>query len=142
MVKFFLFQHKQENDMAVNPTDSSVVDMQTGLNRKLIKAAADGDLELLKACIKCGADVNANVDIGRGNMAALHCASSRGKLEIVKELISSGANVDLEDNEGDHWRPIHYATLHLKWDVKDLLLKNGAKPIPHIPTDKSVNRRR
>jgi len=66
----------------------------------LLRAAAKGDLEAVKAAIKAGTDVNTpqSGTFSQG-YSPLHVAAEKGHLDIVEELIKSGAMVDARDKE-------------------------------------------
>jgi uncharacterized protein len=63
----------------------------------LIKAAGDGDLEMVKSLIAKGANVNAKDEDGE---TALMGAAEKGHLEIVKLLLGKGAKVNAKNEEG------------------------------------------
>ncbi|XP_043920262.1 KN motif and ankyrin repeat domain-containing protein 1 isoform X2 [Protopterus annectens] len=64
----------------------------------LMLAVSHGRMDMVKALLVCGADVNIQDDEGS---TALMCASEHGHVEIVKLLLSqSGCNATLTDNDG------------------------------------------
>ena len=71
--------------------------LQEELNKKLIKNAMSGNLEIVKSLIEQGADVNAK-DID--GWTALIRSSKKGYLEVVKYLIDKGADVNAKTNNG------------------------------------------
>lgn len=59
-------------------------------------AVSHGRIDMVKALLVCGADVNIQDDEGS---TALMCASEHGHVEIVKLLLGQhGCNAALEDN--------------------------------------------
>ncbi|XP_018414977.1 PREDICTED: KN motif and ankyrin repeat domain-containing protein 1 [Nanorana parkeri] len=64
----------------------------------LMLAVSHGRIDMVKALLACGADVNIQDDEGS---TALMCASEHGHVEIVKLLLGQlGCNAALEDNDG------------------------------------------
>lgn len=64
----------------------------------LMLAVSHGRIDMVKALLVCGADVNIQDDEGS---TALMCASEHGHVEIVKLLLAqAGCNAALEDNDG------------------------------------------
>ncbi|XP_053327755.1 KN motif and ankyrin repeat domain-containing protein 1-like [Spea bombifrons] len=64
----------------------------------LMLAVSHGRIDMVKALLVCGADVNTQDDEGS---TALMCASEHGHVEIVKLLLAQpGCNAALEDNDG------------------------------------------
>lgn len=64
----------------------------------LMLAVSHGRIDMVKALLVCGADVNIQDDEGS---TALMCASEHGHVEIVKLLLGQpGCNAALEDNDG------------------------------------------
>lgn len=65
--------------------------------KRLIRAAEDGDLELVRTLLEAGANPNATND---GNFTALICAAARGHVRVVKTLLESGANLHARTKRG------------------------------------------
>ncbi|XP_030910023.1 KN motif and ankyrin repeat domain-containing protein 1 isoform X2 [Melopsittacus undulatus] len=64
----------------------------------LMLAVSHGRIDMVRALLVCGADVNIQDDEGS---TALMCASEHGHVEIVKLLLAQpGCNGSLEDNDG------------------------------------------
>jgi hypothetical protein len=59
---------------------------QEKLDNLLKKASKHGELELVKYCLREGADIHAENDV------ALKFASMKGHLQVVKYLVSKGAD--------------------------------------------------
>jgi len=77
---------------------------QWRLNKQLLKAAGDGQKEMVKALLEAGAEVNARDNDG---WTALHVAAGRGRTEVVKALLEAGADVNATDGGG--WTARHWA---------------------------------
>jgi len=100
------------------------------LNKSLLQAAADGNIDKVKSLLSQGADVNVR---GAYGQTTLHNAVVRGHQNIAGLLIDKGANIDAMDDAGR--TPLHYATgagfgsaNPRQWsvDIVELLLDNGA----------------
>ena len=91
----------------------------------LMLASMKGYVEVAKALIATGADVNkANI---RGT-TPIYKASFKGCLEVVQALIAAGADVDKADHHG--WTPIYWATWRGRYpEVVQALLDAGATPL-------------
>lgn len=98
----------------------------------LILAAYNGQLEMVKALIKNGADLDQSFTQG----AAIHGAAFKGHLEIVKLLVESGAKLDVPDK--NHTTPLMYATLFKHTEVAKYLYENGADPLHQDITGNSA----
>ena len=62
------------------------------MNEKFKKASETGCVEVVKALLKCGADVHAKNDY------ALRWASDNGHIETVKVLLENGADVHVNND--------------------------------------------
>jgi hypothetical protein len=62
-------------------------------------AVRNGNLNLLRALLNSGANINTRDD-DEGGTALIH-AASYGRLPLVKLLLNRGANVNARDNEGE-----------------------------------------
>ncbi len=91
----------------------------TGL--ALIKAAGNGDSELVEALLESGADINAT---NEQKQTALHNAANKGHTNIVKILLDSGANANATDMFGHTplFIPVYIGAL----DIVEELLNAGA----------------
>jgi ankyrin repeat protein len=74
------------------------------LNKSLLQATADGNIDEVKSLLSQGADVNVRDTFGQ---TALHHAIVKGHEKIVELLINRGSNIDAKDNAGR--TPLHYA---------------------------------
>jgi Ankyrin repeats (3 copies)/Ankyrin repeat len=80
-----------------------------------------GKLDIVKALINAGADLNTRNIYGR---TALHLAACGIKLDIVKALINAGA--DLNAKEEDGWTALHLAACYGNLDIVKALINAGA----------------
>ena len=81
-------------------------------------AAGNGQIEVAKALIAAGANVNL---AGKKGWTPLFIAAFRGDTEIVKTLIAAGADVNRADNDGK--TPLYMAARHS--DIVELLKAAG-----------------
>lgn len=79
-----------------------------------LSAAAEGDLERVKALLLEGVDLNM---IDKNNTTALHFAAWNGRSETAVYLLRKGINVKAA--EGDGWTAIHDA---IRKENSDMLL--------------------
>ncbi|KAI8787368.1 ankyrin-3 [Biomphalaria glabrata] len=84
----------------------------------LLRAAANGHLEMCALLIGQGADINTS---DKNGFTALHFASSAGYLNVVKLLVESGASPNIETKDGKV--PITFATSANHIDVLSFLMK-------------------
>lgn len=61
--------------------------------------------------------------------ARLHLASQRGEIENVLQFLKEGDDVNFFDEIG--YAPLHYAVEYEKYEVIEILLKNGANINAH-----------
>ncbi len=87
-------------------------------------AAMRGDVDVVRALLRDGADVNAAQGDG---MTALHWAAERGAAELAEMLLYAGANVAAVTRLGDY-TPLHLASRGGRSDVVEVLLRAGADP--------------
>ena len=86
----------------------------------IYKAAAKGNIEVVKEHLDAGADVNAK----HGGRTLLHAAAGKGRKEIVELLIDNDANVNVKDAVSG--TPLHEAALRGDKEVVELLITKGA----------------
>ena len=112
------------NNNAQNPS-SKGADVNTNVNDSapLLDAAAAGDVNIVKALIDKGANVNA-IDNRSGN-TPLHLASIAGHPEVIKLLISSNADVNAKNAAGA--TPLFMAFVYVSSiEAVKILISSGA----------------
>jgi ankyrin repeat protein len=93
----------------------------TGLDRALIRAAAEGDISGIDELLRAGANVNCTVEIGEFG-SPLTAAAYKGRLDAVRLLLDRGADPNLA---GDG-TPLTNAAEGGYVDIVSLLLDRGA----------------
>lgn len=91
-------------------------------------AADSGTPEMVRALLRCGADIDAR---GLNGSRALHVAAFAGNTDIVGVLLENGAQVNAQDNFGN--TPLHGAVEggHLYTVIR--LLEGGAwEDVPNV----------
>ncbi len=91
------------------------------LNRQLLEAAANGDLNAVGKALTSGADVNVQ---NQHKQSALHIAAEKGHLYAVAILLT--ADADIENSDVADITPLMVASFHGKTQVSYLLLRYGA----------------
>lgn len=90
--------------------------------RRLVRAAALGDMKEVKSLLADGVDCNAR---NYGCRSALMKASSNGRYQLVEFLLSEGADVNAKD---DNCRTaLMKASSYNRSEILDLLLSHGAQ---------------
>jgi hypothetical protein len=90
----------------------------------LIRAAAAGDLQAMRALIQKGADVNARDQSGG---TALHVAAGRGDQEATRLLLAAGADVHARRHGPNDYAPLHSAAYTGNGATTRMLLSAGAR---------------
>ena len=103
-----------------NGADANTRDSMTG-QPLLLRAAFDGEKDLVEAFLNHGADPNAK---GNDDVTALHLAAWRGHKEIVEFLLKQGVDVNAETKQGS--TPLFLAQHDGHTEIADLLRKHGA----------------
>lgn len=93
------------------------------LGLKLIVAAKQGRVEIMRDTINAGADVNVTDDLFGNPVVA---AANSGNPDAVKLLLESGANVNSRDGEG--YTALMRVVLNGDADLVQQLLSAGAAP--------------
>lgn len=88
-----------------------------------IEAACDGQVEVLRAQIELGLDVNKRQDNG---LTLLMCAACLGETGSVHALLQAGADVNATTPRG--WTALMMAATNGHVDSARLLLRAGANP--------------
>ena len=103
-----------------NGTKSKRKQMKGG-ESQLHVASRNGNLEMVKALIENGADVNSR---DSSQNTPLHLACDNGNLEMVMVLLEKGATIDAINIDED--TPLHFACLNGHTDLAMALIKKGA----------------
>ena len=91
------------------------------IDAEFVKAAKEGDFELIKKLFNRGAYVNAN---DGDQITALSWAAENAHLEIVKFLVEKGADVNVKGIDG--WDGIMSAANHGHAEMVIFLIEHGA----------------
>jgi ankyrin repeat protein len=91
------------------------------LQERLITAALDGNINLLREALKDGANPDGTY-LERG--PALHMAAMKGYSDLVRELLDNNAQINRE--VPFQQTPLIMATYHGRSDVVRILLSRGA----------------
>jgi ankyrin repeat protein/thiol-disulfide isomerase/thioredoxin len=106
--------------------DGAKVDARTdSFATPLILAARTGNVAIVQALLKTGADVNAQE--GANGDSALMYAAVRGNIPLVRVLLDAKAQVRLKDAVGQ--TALHLAARNGEIEVMELLLAAGADPL-------------
>ena len=82
----------------------------------IASASAAGQLEIARALIAHGANVNSRA---AGDFTALHESAASGRLEFAKLLLDHGADVSAQTSDGK--TPLDYAREHNRTEMVELL---------------------
>lgn len=104
----------EENSINFNQKDSSG-------NSILITACNKGDINMVEALIKMGADVN---QAKKNGVTPLFIASQQGHIEVVKTLIEEKANVNQARDDGA--TPLYIACSKNHLEIANALFEAGA----------------
>ncbi|EET90084.1 MAG: ankyrin repeat domain-containing protein [Candidatus Micrarchaeales archaeon] len=96
--------------------------LEERLNAKLVRAAANGNINTVKELLEDGADANAKTRDGR---TALLMAIPGGHLNIVELLVKNGADVNKQGKDGSTAVMLSVQNLYL--DILKFLVAHGAK---------------
>jgi len=104
---------------------------------KLTAAAARGDLDAVRWCLRFGVDVDSPSRFGwYGSLGQtpLTVAAQHGRVEVVRLLLRNGADPNLRDFGSDNpkYTPLSTAATHGQLEVCRILLEAGADP--NVPT--------
>jgi tankyrase len=95
-------------------------------DRELFMAIQMGDLKVVRASLRRGAEVNVHNNVHR---TPLIQAVSQGRPEIVAALLQNGADVNETDNDFmTNETPLHWAVAKGYYEITELLLIKGADP--------------
>lgn len=85
-------------------------------------AAFKGDLDVIRALLDKGADIN---EQDRAGHTALHLAVINERVEAIRMLLEAGADVDITDHRFG-FRPLHLSARKGNTGVSELLVRYGA----------------
>eukprot|EP00903_Cladosiphon_okamuranus_P013895 g12923.t1 len=128
------------NNQEWTPLFSAVYHGQTDAARTLLAGGADvslrcgalkgsavhmaaelGHVDILRAAIEHGADVNAT---DANHCTALHSAASENKVGAIDVLVEAGGNIEVRSRHG--MKPLHSAAGQLSIEAIGALLRHGA----------------
>jgi uncharacterized protein len=114
-------------EKSINVANSLLKLTQVDVNKQtktgesaLMLAAFNGDLDLVKALIKRGAQIN------KPQWTPLHYAAANGQLSVVEFLVENNAYIDAESP--NNTTPLMMAARHKHITVMRWLAENGADP--------------
>ena len=95
---------------------------------QLADAASAGDVGMINALVKKGAEVNSAVEYSRGGLwnTPLHRACANKHIDAIDALVAHGAIVNVSDFFG--LNPLYYAAGNGAAGVVAALLRHGANP--------------
>lgn len=93
------------------------------INRRLVYASQDSNVEEIKQILADEVDVNVRDD---KNWTPLHWASTGNNLDAVRLLLENGADPNAKNEFG--YTPLHMACAHGHMQVARLLIEAGADP--------------
>jgi ankyrin repeat protein len=102
-------------------SDTTGKRVASGLDRALIRAAAEGDISGIEELLRAGANVNCTVEIGEFG-SPLTGAAYKGRLDAVRLLLDRGADPNLVSDA----TPLINAAEGGHVDIVSLLLDRGA----------------
>ena len=109
---------------AILPAALAAQDTSPGADERLLAAARDGQVEVVRSLLREGADVNA----ARGDgLTALHLAAEGGHRAVADALVAAGAAVDAGTRIG-RYTPLQVAAEGGHGAVVARLLEAGADP--------------
>src|SRR5689334_22939053 len=100
---------------------------------RLIDAARNGNIAVVRALLQSRVDVNATQPDGA---TALHWAVDRDRLDIADALLKAGARVNVDNDYGV--TPLMLAAANGSGPVVERLLAAGANPNAALPTGETV----
>ncbi|MEX1013493.1 MAG: ankyrin repeat domain-containing protein [Waddliaceae bacterium] len=110
---------KPPNKQLSNRIENQAKSLLTLLHR----SAQFGHMEIVKALIEAGVDLNTQTNYG---YTPLHLAADNGHKEVVEALIEAGAKVNTQDIKGD--TPLHKAALRGNTEIVRALMLERADP--------------
>lgn len=103
---------------------------------QLIRAALDGDLQVVKACLNAGVDVNGGDASSRGAVTPLACGALGRHPSVVQALLEAGADPNLS---ADHYGRTPLMLASSKSDIESVRLLIAAGAIVSAVDHEGVN---
>ena len=101
----------------------------------LTKAAELGDLETVRILIR-DFKINPNINDARGH-SALTRATAANKQDVIEFLIDD-SNIDPNEKDAKGWSPLKIATEMRNLPLMQLLVSQGADPLPYFTENKAL----
>ncbi|MDR1290422.1 MAG: ankyrin repeat domain-containing protein [Planctomycetaceae bacterium] len=87
----------------------------------IFSAVVGGDGELIQKLIDAGADIHVTGNYGN---TLLHIAAEKGLMKWVEYFLDNGLDIEAENR--NHYRPLHWAAMNKRKEVVQYLMKRGA----------------
>lgn len=94
-------------------------------NTPLFYPILEGEAEIIKCLLDCGASINLNLKYDDTVLTPLHCAIVEGCFEIIKLLVKRGADLEAKSAKGK--TALDHFCRNANLNVVKLLLRYGAK---------------
>jgi len=91
---------------------------------QLIDEIQNGDVAKVTKLINSGANINYRQE--KGQLSPLNAAVEKRNVELIQMLISKGAEVNSKTRNGYSSLMVALSSLECKFDVVDILIRNGA----------------
>ncbi|KAG1686681.1 E3 ubiquitin-protein ligase MIB2 [Nymphon striatum] len=118
-----MVSHEREDRSSLHASDIGQLmeKKEISLADQLVKEAASGSYDVVKELITKYPDkINERI----ASKSALQVACHQGHKDIAKMLLDAGADLEIEDADGD--RSIHYSAFGNQPEVLEILLQRGA----------------
>ena len=104
-------------------------EQKEALGRMIIEGCKKGDVDIVRGCLKRGADPDVLVQDGDSGprRPVLHWAAYHFNEKTMQALIDGGANLEARDNDGD--TALFMAIKNSRTGAVECLMKNGADPL-------------
>jgi ankyrin repeat protein len=104
-------------------------EQKEALGRMIIEGCKKGDVEIVKGCLKRGADPDVQVQDGDTSprRPVLHWAAYHFNEKTLQALVDGGATLEARDDDGD--TALFVAIRNSRTGAVECLMKNGADPL-------------